>query len=225
MAAYRKDRLLFLSVLFVIVPLVPVFYIKAISGNPFAERYLYLPSFGFVLLLATLLSRTNEKLPRAAKSITIVMIVIVGLYSVGTITRNNIWKDNYTLWSDTVKKSPDIAEAHFNLGIAYKSRGQLDMAMAEYRTALRLKPDYAEAHNNLATAYAARGQLDMAIAEFRTVLWLYPDYAKAHYNLGIAYASRGQLDMAIAEFQTVLRLKPDYYEARQRLNDVAAKRR
>ena len=47
---------------------------------------------------------------------------------------------------------PDYAEAHNNLGNAFKDRGKLDEAAACYRRALELKPDYAEAHSNLGAA-------------------------------------------------------------------------
>ena len=212
-AAYRKNRLLFFGLLLLVIPLLPTFYIKGISGKPFAERYLYLPSVGFVLLLAIVLSWAMEKLPHAIVTITIgFFMAIAGVYAVGTISRNNIWQDNFIFWSDTVKKSPDLAEAHNNLGAEYAFKGQLDRAIPEYQTALQLAPDYADAHNNLGAAYASQGQQDRAIAEYQTALRLNSDSAETHYNLGAAYASQGQLDRAIAEYQTALRLKPDYAE-------------
>ena len=127
---YRKSRILFFSLL-VVVPLLPVFYIKAISGKPFAERYLNLPSVGYVLLLALFLSWATVKIPGALKSIAIVFIVIVGLYAVGTVKRNNVWQNNVILWSDTTKKSPDSDDAHYALGFAYASQGQFDKAIAD----------------------------------------------------------------------------------------------
>ena len=216
-AAYRKNRVVLFGLLFFVVPLLPVFYIKGISGKPFAERYLYLPSVGFVLLLAIFLSWASEKLPRAAKGITIVIMIIVGVYSIGTVSRNTVWKDNFSLWSDTVKKSPDIADAHNNLGDAYASKGQWEMAMTEFQAALRLDPNDADAHNNLGLAYASKGLPDMAITEYQTALNLKPDYAKAHDNLGLAYASKGLPDMAITEYQTALNLNPDYAKAHDNL--------
>ncbi len=216
-AAYRKDRVIFFSLFLVVVPLLPVFYIKAIGGKPFAERYLYLPSVGFVFLLAIFLSWARENLPRAVRSITIVFIVIGALYTGETITRNNVWQDNFNLWSDTVKKSPDSEIAHHNLGLAYRSKGQLDKAIEEYLTALWLNPKNARVHNNLGAAYASQGQLDRAIAEYQIALRLKPDDAKAHNNLGVAYRSQGQLDRAIAEYLTALRLSPDYTDAHNNL--------
>ena len=220
MAAYRKNRLLFFSLLFVVVPLAPVFYIKAINGKPFAERYLYLPSVGYVLLLAIFLSWGKEKLPRVAKSITIVFIVIVGLYAVGTITRNNVWKDDLNLWADTVMKSPDSAAVHNELGNVYVSRGLLDKAVAELQIALRLSPNTAPVHYSLANVYASQGQLDKAAAEYQSAIQLKPNFADAHNNLATMYVSQGLMDKAVAEFQTALRLNPDYAEAHDNLGGV-----
>ena len=44
---------------------------------------------------------------------------------------------------------PDDAEAHNNLGNAFKDQGHLDEALACFRKAVELKPDYAEAASNL----------------------------------------------------------------------------
>jgi tetratricopeptide (TPR) repeat protein len=207
--AYRNNRVLFFSLLLFIVPLLPAFYIKGIGAKPFAERYLYLPSVGYSLLIAVFLSWADEKLPRAARGIAIAFIVIGGVYTVGTINRNNVWKDNFSLWSDTVKKAPDSANVHRSLGLAYVSQGQLDKAIAEFQKAIRLKPDYARAHYSLGRAYVSQGRPDWAIAEFQEAIRFKPDYAEAYDSLGIAYASQGQLDKAIAEFQEAVRLKPD----------------
>jgi tetratricopeptide (TPR) repeat protein len=221
-AAYRRNKVFFFGLLFLVVTLLPVFYIRGISGKPFAERYLYLPSLGYALLLATFLSWAKQKLPRAVRSVPIVFIVIVCLYTIATINRNSVWKNNMNLWSDTVEKSPDSAHVRTNLGEAYAAQGLWDRAMTEYQTALRLNPDYAQAHNNLGAAYASQGLWDRAMAEHQTAVRLNPDYAQAHNNLGNAYAAQGLWDRAMAEYQTVLRLNPDYAQAHYNLGAAYA---
>ncbi|HYA26810.1 MAG TPA: tetratricopeptide repeat protein, partial [Thermodesulfovibrionales bacterium] len=218
--AIKKDRHVFLGLIFVTVPLLPVLYIPALGENTFTDRYLYLPSVGYVLLLATCVLWVVKKLPGAVRGITVVFVIIAGLFIYGTISRNTVWKDNFELWSDTVKKSPDSVLAHDDLGIALTSRGQVDKAIAEFQIALRLKPDYAEAHYNLGCAYAANGQMDKAIAEYQAALGLEPNLAEAHSNLGNAFAANGQMDMAIAEYRTVLQLQPDFAEAHYNLGNA-----
>ncbi len=208
-AAYRRNKAVFFGLVLIVVPLLPAFYIKAISGKPFAERYLYLPSVGFVLLLAVFLSWIREKLPRGVISSTIAVLVIVGLYAGGTIERNNAWKNNFTFWSDTVLKSPDSAIAHNELGLVFGSKA-VDRAISEFQAALRINPDYAEAHNNLGLAYGAKGQFDRALSEFQTALRINPNLVEAHNNLGMAYGTEGQFDRALSEFQAALRINPEF---------------
>jgi len=206
--AYRRNKIVLFGLLSIVVPLLPAFYIKGISGKPFAERYLYLPSLGYVLLLSLFLSWAREKLPRAIMATTIIFVLIVGSYTFATINRNSVWKDDYSLWADTVKKSPDGAGAHLNFAHANLSMGQVDTAIAEYQMALRLDPYLSKAHNGLGVAYKSKGSLDMAISEYKNALRIDPYYADAHGNLGNVYSSKGLRDMAISEYQLAVRLKP-----------------
>ena len=64
---------------------------------------------------------------------------------------------------------PDYAEAHNNLGIAFKDLAQLDAAVKCYEQALAIKPDYAEAHNNLGNAFKDLAQLDAAVKSYMEV--------------------------------------------------------
>lgn len=97
---------------------------------------------------------------------------------------------------------PGDAAAHDKLGLELYKKGDLDGAIAEYRTAIRFKLDYAQAHYHLGHALRKKGDLDGAIAEYRTVVRLQPEDADAHYFLGSALHDKGDLDGAIAEFRT-----------------------
>jgi tetratricopeptide (TPR) repeat protein len=216
-AAFRKNKKIVFSILLLVVPLTPAFYINGIFGKPFAERYLYLPSAGYVLLAGILLSWAGEKLPRAARNISIIFVILAGLFAIGTINRNSAWKDDLSIWADTVQKSPDSAVIHHHFGDAYLARGMFDMAIEQYQTALRMNLDDEETHNNLGNAYWYKGLFNMAIAQYQAALRLNPDYAEAHSNLGNAYLSKGLVDVAIEQYRAALRLKPDYAEAHNNL--------
>src|SRR5262249_49530843 len=49
------------------------------------------------------------------------------------------------------------AEAHHNLGLVFRARGEVPAALDHYRTAVRLKPDYIDARLNLALALLLSG--------------------------------------------------------------------
>ena len=58
---------------------------------------------------------------------------------------------------------PDSAEAHNNLGIIHRQRGDLAPAIAAFEKAIALRPDYPQALNNLGSARRAIGQVDAAL--------------------------------------------------------------
>ncbi len=91
-----------------------------------------------------------------------------------------------------LRRQPDSAETHNNLGVVLAAMGDEDGAIRHYREAVRLKPDYADAHYNLANALLARGRLDEAIDGYREAACLKPRWADAFNNLGIALARKGE---------------------------------
>lgn len=214
----RKNKAVFISLLLIIVPLLPVLYIPGLGENTFTERYLYLPSVGFVVILAWFVSWTKVNFPRGAIMATVVPIVIMGLYSVGTASRNTLWKDDYTLYTDMVKKSPEGNLPHYFIATVYLKQGRIDEAIEETRISLNLKPrDATILHNLLGSLYAEKGWADDAINEFKAAIKLEPYYALSHFSLGVMYEQKGQLDDAIKEYLVALRLRPDVAEGHNNL--------
>ena len=210
---YKYSKVVFFCIGWFFITLLPVSNIIPI-GTWMAERYLYLPSFGFCLFIAVVIHKMyNSKIKQfSEKSIKIialsVLIFILTFYSVSTIFRNSEWKDDLTLWSETVKTSPDSAKAHNNLGHAYFENKSYDQAIAEYKEALKLYPDYDEAHDNLGIVYAKKGSYEKAIIEFKEAIRINPYNAMAHNNLGIAYFNTGNYDLAKQEFLRAIDLDP-----------------
>jgi Flp pilus assembly protein TadD len=215
--ASNASRVVFLGLMFIVVPLLPALYIPGIGGTPFAERYLYLPSLGFVVLLALTIFEIGRRLRYGANAALIAGVLLAALYAPGTIARNRVWQDDFHLWSDAAGRSPDSDIVHNNLGRAYFDMGQMDGAIEHYRVALELNPDHAETHNNLGAALATIGQLERAEGHFRTALKLAPNYSDAHNNIGILYGRRGQADRAVSHFNDALQVRPDFPDARHNL--------
>jgi tetratricopeptide (TPR) repeat protein len=126
-----------------------------------------------------------------------------------------------------VALQPDLALAHYNLGVAQEARQKLNEAEASYRTALALNPSFAEAHNNLGSALLHQGQLAEAQRCFRQALALDPDLVDAHYNLGSVLVEIGQQANHIASFQEAqihlrhaLLQKPNFTDAHYNLGNV-----
>ena len=81
---------------------------------------------------------------------------------------------------------PLSASEHNDLGVAYESRAELDLAASEYRAALRLDPRFNRARVNLGNVEAARGRWPRAERCYRAALADSADDADALNNLAVA---------------------------------------
>jgi tetratricopeptide (TPR) repeat protein len=205
--AYRKNRLVFFGLMVIVVPLLPALYIPGLADSPLAERYLYLPSVGFVLLAGICYSWTMSKVPK--KAVFSIVLAVAVLYSVGSISRNKVWRDDYSLWSDVVRKNPDSAMAHGNLGYAFYKRGMMDEAIEQYLTGLQINPEIRDAHLNLGAAYTAKNRLDEAMMQYQVELSRDAASFPAHVNLADVYERKGLISQAVEEYRVALRIAPD----------------
>ena len=131
----------------------------------------------------------NSRIYRSIELVILISLVLI--YGSATYQRNLIWKDDLTLWSDVVKKSPAKARPHNNLGTAYTDEGLFDKAVLEIKKALLISP-HPERYIALGNVYVEKGWIDMAMAQYRKALALKPDYAEIHVNRSEEHTSELQ---------------------------------
>ncbi len=191
------------------------------------EYRVYLPSIGMIICIVTGVFLVFSRFPihdsrfTAFKRFTVVtLVLIMGVLSVATYLRNEVWEDSIKLWEDTVKKSPAQARVINNLGNIYQSRNMPDKAMEQYLIAIKLEPDYAEPHNNIGLVYKSLNMPDKAIEQYMLAVKLKPAAAEPHYNLGNIYRDINMPDKAIEQYLIAVKLKPDYAEAHYNLGVI-----
>jgi Flp pilus assembly protein TadD len=131
------------------------------------------------------------------------------------------------VFEQAVKLDPDLAEAHFRLGLAYDALGKEQEAEAEYKKAVdRYKkylvenPKDAEAHYNLGQTYAGLHLYSEAVREYRQATKLKNDDADIYYDLGTALMKLAQYDEAVAAFSKSLEIDPENYRAEDSLAEA-----
>ena len=150
----------------------------------------------------------------------LISLFIILILSYLTYQRNFIWKTDYSLWRDVVKKSSNKARPHYNLGISYFYRKMYNEALANYQEAMRLEPIYAsdsDVQYNLGISYYHKKMYDKAIVHYKEAQRLKPDNPDNFYNLGLVYADKGLYDQAIYYYKGALSLDPFDAEARYNL--------
>jgi tetratricopeptide (TPR) repeat protein len=116
---------------------------------------------------------------------------------------------------EAVRRRPDFAQAHHNLGIALADRRRFDEAVRSLQAALRLQSDYVDAHFNLAAVLQRLGRDEESFASYWRAHELQPDHLDTLNNLGLALVRRHRSDEAIVLLKHALRLRP---ESRTALN-------
>ncbi len=127
-------------------------------ADPIAERRMYLPLLGLLLVAVEFLRRWKARRVHQAAALTAVLVV-AGLL---TYSRNQAWGSDVALWEDAAAKSPGKQRIHFQLGFAYFKQGRCEDAARHYEMTARLaRPDY-RLYYNLALAYACLGRAQEA---------------------------------------------------------------
>ncbi len=216
----KKSAIFFL--LWILIPLLPVLYMPILSVGGFADRYLYLSTVGFASCIGLLIFRFYEGNVRKKGHQTIYLaavILILLLYSTGSIKRAFVWRSDYSLWSDAVIKSPSSPNALYNLGWVLQGRaeaGDLDRALKLYEDAIRIKPDKEDAHYNAALIYEEKGDHRMALKHYMISLRLRPA-SMTYYNIAMIYQSAGQRREAINFYNQAIDKDPKNEDAHYNL--------
>jgi protein O-GlcNAc transferase len=152
----------------------------------------------------------------------------------------NNGQNNYAMdaLKKAVKLNPSNAEAHFNLGRAYKRGGMDEKARTEFSISTRINPeifnecvekyrekiDYelteTQNYSELGSAYAEKGMINNAIDAYKKVIEIEPENVCAHYSLGTLYSKKGMYTDAADEFWMAVEIDPDMSEAHYNLGLV-----
>ena len=194
-------------------PAMGFFNVYAMSYSYVADHFAYqaVAVFAAVVVcgIAALLAERPPALQKVAVALGVVALAVLGLLS---FRQSRVYRDQDTLWNDTLAKNPDCFMCHTNYGYSLYARGRVAEAIEHFEQSLRLKPDNVPTLLNLARVEEQRGRLDEAIARLRAALEIDPTDTTVLLNLGVVYTKAGRLDDAIAQFEEALRFpSPDGY--------------
>jgi tetratricopeptide (TPR) repeat protein len=192
---------------FFLINLLLVLQLLPVGNAIMADRYAYLASFGFFLIVALLhriwSARVRGVLP------TVAIAAVAALLASITFARSQVWHDSNALWSDVIAKHPEAPIAWNNRGIYRKDTGDLAGAISDYSRALELDPRYSLAYTNRAVARQRLGDLEGALQDLDRSIELEANDSAAHVNRGVVRIRLGQPDRALADFTRAIELNPD----------------
>ncbi len=122
--------------------------------------------------------------------------------------------------AEVVKTDSRRAEAFLCLGLARANRGEIEKALHDFETAIRLEPRYAEAYVFRGLARATMGDFDQAVADYTAALYLDPQCAPGLVYRYVAYEEQGKVEESLRDLETLLTRPP----AQPAWNDLARER-
>ncbi|UCC94798.1 MAG: tetratricopeptide repeat protein [Candidatus Omnitrophota bacterium] len=205
----NKNRLIFFSISWFFVMLLPQSNLFYPLTAYMAEHWLYLASIGFFLILAKtityLYKNKNFKIP------TIVITIVLSMFYFYVTMRQNIyWAKPTTLFERTVKYAPHSYVAYTALGLTYHAEGKRQDAISAFKKAIEINPNYAEPYLNLGFLYIELGQTQEAIRSFKKAIENNPEYPEAYNNLGLVYHQIGKRKESVLLYKKAIDIFPYY---------------
>lgn len=127
----------------------------------------------------------------------------------GSVDREYIAKLEGEARSGTPRANFNAAVAHHAASTFELSRGDLEHALSDERTALTYAPDEPALLMNVAYIYLKRSEYKQALEYLERAKRFAPDNPDVAKLAGWAYYGMNQLDQAVAEWKRSLALRPD----------------
>lgn len=191
----KRKSIVSYGILVYLIALSPTSNVLFPIGVFMSERFLYVASIGFVIIVAWFIHYILKKEILKQRNLEITLAVIFVLLSIKTVSRNSVWKNDFTLFTNDVEISKNSAKSNTSAGgllmeEAIKPKNKevknayLDRSIKYLHRAIKIHPTYVDALILLGNAKWERYEsVDSAFKYYELVLKRYPKFDKVYINL------------------------------------------
>ena len=180
-------------------------------GAPMGERFLYMPSVGFSILMAYLIwqgigllkVKVNTDIIKYTGFLIGGAIILV--FAIITFGRNNDWEDDINLYLHDVKVVPHSAPAQMRCAVS----------------CINLADSIQTKHVDTVTKDKHEYYLNEAINHLKNALAIYPGYGDAFINLTVAYINSKQYYLAEGALKRAREIRNDHPKLKELTNTIA----
>lgn len=140
--AFReKSPVASFGLFWVMIAYIPVSNLLVPTGFLVAERTLFFPSVGLVLVAGAIIHAARlYGRHREQRTMAVAVGVVLGLGLMRSIDRQRVWQNNDVFFDQLVLDAPNSYRAHFLRANVLGAEGRLRETSAEYHQAIRLFP-------------------------------------------------------------------------------------
>ncbi|MDZ7879995.1 MAG: tetratricopeptide repeat protein [Saprospiraceae bacterium] len=195
------------------------------AGQGFlADRFTYVPYFGFFVILAAytegvLFNGFGDKLSHDSEKSTLanaqneqstavkwVFMAYAVVCLLMTFQQTRVWNNSELLWTKALEYDDRASTAWQNRALYLRDKKNFSKALEDLNQAIVSSPKATAAYISRGKTYIDMGDAARALPDFSMALQLKPDLAEGWANRGSAYGQLGKLDSALVNLNEALRL-------------------
>jgi tetratricopeptide (TPR) repeat protein len=179
------------------------------------DRYLWIPSLGFCILIAFGLIKLKEKVNANLSFLLLTLITLT--YTSLTISRNLQWKNKITLFESDINYLNKSAQAQAILGYAYMNKAfntsnenefieYVKKAKIQFENAIEIYPEFVNWWYDLGRIQTELGMMDDALISLKKSTVLEPGFLPdPYFNIANIYKYKGKYNEAIFYYKETLK--------------------
>lgn len=188
--------------------LVPVIGLVQVGMQAMADRYMYVPMIGLLIMIVwgapDVLKKLGSKKMIFAPTIGVILIMCMIL----TYYQSKLWQNSRLLFQHAISVTSKNFVAHNLLGIALRDGGQLEEAASNFQQAIAINPLYMPAYQNLGVTRALQKRYEEAIAYYLKAIEIDGENELIRFNIGDALLQSGRFGEAESQFRQAIKLHP-----------------
>lgn len=218
---YQNQKLLFFAALFFLLSLFPYLHLMLLGKDIFAERFLFIPSFGLCLftVLAIYYFFKKVKWPIWPTMLLLALPLLLIAQK-----RNKDWKNNESLFSADISYLENCARANYNYAVFLKNQINTGSINDNSKNRQNVLDHLSRSKSISEHSYMAYTMLGKTLMEYNRMkeaeqafldaIQVYPDLVEPHFLLGINYLEQNRIEKAIIQFKKCLELADPNIESR-----------
>ena len=156
--------------------------------------------------IATVSKKIDSLLENNEKTMTFVSESIKKLSDFADIQKEYFEKEDSGI---KLKK----ADEYNKQGVVFLIDKMYDMAIDNFKNAIKLNPNLWGAYNNLGLALLEKGEKEKAVEVFKKLIKLNPNFSESYYHLGMILAQDSMIDKSVELFKKSIKKNPDFVKA------------
>ncbi len=209
----RKSNLaIFFGLSWFCISLLPVSHLVPLPQMQ-ADRFLYIPSIGALLVFSYFIDYLSKYFGEK-KYLSLNLSLLISLYiiflSCLCIYRLPIFKSDFDLWKNSVRKNPNHSISVMYLGLTYWGRREFEQALTYLERAKNLNPKNIAAKEYRGLIFEELGKFSKAESVYLEILKERPKRAETYNHLGVLYGAIGKTNEALKHIAIAIQEKPDF---------------